>query len=388
MNHAGRSSVRGLYVHVPFCARFCSYCAFYSVPADPGLTDRFIKALVRELELTPVAWNPQTVYFGGGTPTVLTRAQWQTLFAAFQRHGFDHVEEWTVEGNPGTLDLDLARFLHDQGVNRFSLGIQSLNDALLRRLGRAHTRAQALAAFDHLRQAGYQNINLDLMFAIPTQTLPVWHATLTEALALGSEHLSSYEVTYEEDTPLYEELHADRVSLDEDLACDMYDLLLSMAENAGLHRYEVSNFARHPGGPGAEGPDHACRHNLNYWRGGSFAGLGPGATRFLKGIRARTKPDVVQYCECLERGDPPPAESEALTPLARAGETAAFGLRMVAGWPFAAFQETTGFDLRTEWEQEIRRLVSEGFAETSPERLRLTPKGLRFADWVAEQFLR
>jgi oxygen-independent coproporphyrinogen-3 oxidase len=388
MKHSGVPGRWSLYVHIPFCTRFCDYCAFYSVPASSDLIERFLNALLLEWEMVAGNLCPQTIYFGGGTPTLLERHQWQRIFAAFQRHGFDQVREWTVEGNPATLDLDQARFLRDHGVNRFSLGIQSLDDALLKRIGRGHNRAQALSSFEILRRAGFDNLNLDLMFAIPTQTMVTWEQTVAEILALGVEHLSCYEVTYEEDTPLYQQLQADRFSLNEDLACDMYEVLVGMAEKAGLFRYEVSNFARHQELIPDECPSRACRHNLNYWRGGPFLGLGPSATSYIEGVRTKNWANVERYCTCLEQGQRPIEETDELSPLARAGETAAFGLRMTAGWPFAMFKELTGFDLRSEWKEEIRLLAEQSMAEVTPERLRLTPKGLRFADWVAEQFLR
>src|SRR5690242_20512340 len=177
--------------------------------------------------------------------------------------------EWTVECNPATVSLDKAKLFRDYGINRISMGVQSLNEALLDRLGRIHSREMVFKSFDVLRQAGFENVNIDLMFAIPGQTLEVWRETLREAIALSSEHLSSYEVIYEEDTALYAQLQAGEFEVDEDLACAMYDELLQRATDAGLHQYEIANFARNQE-PQLHLPTYHCAHNVNYWRGGSF----------------------------------------------------------------------------------------------------------------------
>ena len=407
--------ITSLYVHVPFCVRKCHYCAFYSEPVDPRLSERYVAALIREMDLVSADLRPETVYFGGGTPSLLTLKQWENVLAAMTRLRWLGAAEWTVECNPGTLTEDKARWWRERGINRVSLGLQSLDDALLERLGRIHTRAMAGESYDLLRRAGFQNVNVDLMFAIPGQTMASWRATVSEALALGSEHLSCYEVTYEEDTRLYEQLRAGRFTVNDDLACDMYEALADQAGAAGFCQYEVSNFARHqplnPPAPGigeyagsnpgpepsparfdctsaAEIPGLACRHNVNYWRGGSFYGLGPSASSYVRGCRGRNWADTRRYCERLERGERPVESVEELPPLARAGELAAFGLRLNAGWPFAEFQQITGFDLRREWAAEIARLIDLGYGQMDADRFLLTNRGLRFADWVAEQFLR
>jgi oxygen-independent coproporphyrinogen III oxidase len=383
-----RSPVTSLYVHVPFCARKCQYCAFYSEPADAATQDRFVAALVCELERVAGDLRPATVYFGGGTPSLLTVQHWDRIIRAMERLRLLGAAEWTIECNPATVTADKGRCWRAAGVNRLSLGVQSLDEALLERLGRVHRRDEVFQTFDLLRSLGFDNLNLDLMFAIPTQTRAVWRETLAEALALGSEHLSSYEVIYEDDTPLFEELRAGRFEVDEDLACDMYEDLVEAAAAHGYCQYEVANFARHLSTGEAEVPSRACRHNLNYWRGRSFLGLGPGATSYVRGIRTRNVPDTRIYCEHLEKGQRAIDSREELSPLARAGETAAFGLRMTAGWPWELFRETTGFDLRQEWAEDIRRLVERGWAQTDAQRLRLTSVGLRFADAVAQEFLR
>jgi oxygen-independent coproporphyrinogen III oxidase len=400
MSERSVEPVSSLYVHVPFCARKCEYCAFYSEASDGEIINRYTAALVRELELVAHDLRPRTIFFGGGTPSLLNLRQWEQILEAMERLGLAGASEWTVECNPATVSPDKARLLRDHGVNRISMGVQSLNENLLERLGRIHSREMVFKSFDILRAAGFDNINLDLMFAIPGQTMAVWRETLTEAVALGSEHLSTYEVIYEEDTPLFERLQAGEFSVDEELACAMYEELLAHTAGAGFRQYEIANFAR--GGASAramEGtgatpeddvniPALACRHNVNYWRGGSFYGLGPSAAGYVRGARTKNWSNTRLYCEQLEQGRRAIESREELAPRARAGEIAAFGLRMNAGWPFEQFQQVTGWDLRGEWSREISQLVEQGWGQLDPQRFQLTRAGLRFADSAAEMFLR
>jgi coproporphyrinogen III oxidase-like Fe-S oxidoreductase len=390
--------VESLYIHVPFCARKCEYCAFYSEAAQGALVPRYVAALGREMELVASDLSPRTVFFGGGTPSLLTLPQWSSVFKSMERLGLLGAQEWTIESNPATVSLDKARLWRDYGVNRVSMGVQSLDGTLLERLGRVHTREAVFRSFDILRQAGFDNLNIDLMFAIPGQTMEIWRRTIDEALSLGSEHLSCYEVIYEEDTPLFEQLQAGEFDIDEELACKMYDTLLERAEGAGFKQYEIANFARtvranstdvQPTASSApEVPEFACRHNLNYWHGGSYYGLGPSAAGYVQGVRTKNWSNTRLYCEQLEKGQRALEWSETLPPLRRAGETAAFGLRTTPGWEFNRFQQITGFELQREWQSEMQELVDRGWAEKDASHFRLTPSGLRFADAAAELFLR
>lgn len=409
-----------LYVHVPFCAHKCSYCAFYSEASSGELIERYTGALLRELELVADlegrAPRARTIFFGGGTPSILNLKQWRRILETMQRLNFLGADEWTVESNPATVSLDKASLWREFGVNRVSMGVQSLDENLLDRLGRIHSREMVFKSYDILRRAGFDNINLDLMFAIPGQTLDVWRRTLAEAIALGSEHLSCYEVIYEEDTPLFAALAAGKITPDEDLAYAMHESLIERAEAAGFEQYEIANFARNPGGASSASPEtvalatsaspvaatlvatcspaclpaplYACMHNVNYWRGGSYYGLGPSAAGYVRGVRTKNWSNTQLYCERLECGERAIETVEELPALQRAGETAAFGLRMNAGWPLVEFKSLTGFDLSSEWRGEIADLLHRGWGDLSPERFRLTRQGLRFADAAAEMFLR
>src|SRR5438105_524225 len=306
MDEACAAPIDALYVHVPFCAQKCSYCAFFSEAANGERINAYVQGLIRELEIVADDLRPRTVFFGGGTPSLLNLRQWEQILESMRRLNLLGAREWTVECNPATVSLDKARLLRSYGVNRISMGVQSLDPQLLEKLGRIHSREMVFRSFAILREAGFDNLNLDLMFAIPGQSLEVWRQTLTEAIAMGSEHLSCYEVIYEEDTPLYHQLQAGKFTVDEELACAMYDELLDRAGASGFRQYEVANFAREAGArlssdgrtdatstPDAAGhdrpaedrsvlpspspPAYACKHNLNYWRGGSFLGLGPSA---------------------------------------------------------------------------------------------------------------
>ena len=377
-----------LYIHVPFCAKKCAYCAFYSEASSGELINRYVDAVIREMELVAENIKPRTIFFGGGTPSLLNLSQWERILTAMDSLHLSGAEEWTVECNPATVSLDKAKLLRSAGVNRISMGVQSFDSALLERLGRIHSREMVFKSYDTLRAAGFDNINIDLMFAIPGQTMDIWKSTLAEATALGSEHLSSYEVIYEEDTQLYEQLQAGQFSVDEEMACAMYEELLTHSAAHGFHQYEIANFAKNSSGKPGEIPDRACRHNVNYWRGGSFYGLGPSAAGYVNGARTKNWSNTILYCEQLEKGLRAIESSETLAPLARAGELAAFGLRMNAGWPLVEFKQRTGFDLPSEWTPEMNQMIKLGYAKLESDRFHLTNQGLRYADWAAELFLR
>jgi oxygen-independent coproporphyrinogen-3 oxidase len=383
-----RTPVRSLYVHVPFCAHKCEYCAFYSEATNGRIIERYVGALLRELAIVAPELRPETVFFGGGTPSILTLKQWERLLETMHDLGLAGAAEWTVECNPATVSPDKARLLREGGVNRISMGVQSLDEGLLERLGRVHSREMVFRSFETLRGAGFDNVNLDLMFAIPGQTLDLWRATLDQAVGLGSEHLSCYEVIYEEDTPLFEQLQAGKVDVDEELACRMYDMLVDRAAAAGFRQYEIANFARPHGEGVGEDPARACRHNINYWRSGEYHGLGPSATGYVGGRRTKNWSNTPLYCEQLEKGRRAIESVDELDPLARAGETAAFGLRMNRGWRFAEFQSITGYELQTEWRNELGTLRARGWGEEQPDGFRLTREGLRFADAAGGEFLR
>lgn len=384
------SPLNSLYVHVPFCASKCDYCAFYSEASNGEMVGRYLDGLIREMQFLQGDLQPGTIFFGGGTPSLLNLRQWERILQSMERLGWTQPDEWTVECNPATVSLDKARLLKEAGVNRISMGVQSLHEDLLEALGRIHSRDMVFRSYDILREAGFENINLDLMFAIPGQTLEHWRQTLSEVLAMGPEHLACYEVIYEEDTALYARLKAGKIQVDEELAAMQYDLLRDSLAEAGFDQYEVANFARISSDrmPGSV-PEWACHHNVNYWKGGDYHALGPSASGHVRGTRTRNVSSLETYCSELEEGRRPLEFSETLPPLEKAGELAAFGLRMTSGWHLGEFQFLSGgYDLKVDWAGEVQRLVDLEYATLTPDRFALTQDGLRYADWAAELFLR
>ncbi|MGV3774671.1 MAG: radical SAM family heme chaperone HemW [Verrucomicrobiales bacterium] len=386
-------STPALYVHVPFCAHKCEYCAFFSQQPSGDQVQRYVDALTREMEMV-AGFQPSTIFFGGGTPSLLNMRQWEQIIKKMHDLKLAPAAEWTVECNPATVSLDKATLLKSGGVNRISMGVQSLDEKLLDRLGRIHSREMVFKSFNILRAAGFDNINIDLMFAIPGQTMEIWKATLEEATAMGSEHLSCYEVIYEEDTPLYDQLKAGQFEVDEDMAAEMHQALIDHAAANGFHQYEIANFARTRSEYRSDVPFYACKHNINYWRGGFYYALGPSASGYepidhsALGVRTKNWSNTTMYCEMIEKGQRAIESKEILPPLSRAGEIAAFGLRMNAGWPFEIFNSRTGFQLQEEWKTEMEELAARGLAKVENDRFKLTPEGLRFADLAGESFLR
>lgn len=372
----------GLYLHVPFCFHKCHYCDFYSV-ADRDLASgdkqaRFADALIAELD----AWTdrgplrPRSVFVGGGTPTLLRVELWDAILAAMRRRGvLDRAHEFTVEANPETLTPDLAAALARGGINRLSIGAQSFQPRLLRALERWHDVESVPRAAAHARAAGIDNVNLDLIFAIPGQTLDELHHDLDRALALQPDHLSVYGLTYEPNTTLGVKLRLGRVSAaGEELELAMYHALLERLADAGYEHYETSNFAR---------PGRRCRHNLLYWDRGEYLGLGPSASSHLAGQRWKNVPHVGRYV----RGSPaPPVEDlETLTPRQQRDERLMLGLRLREGVALDALGDEA--DDEPHRRHAIDRMIELGYLERTATRLRLTPRGLPVADGVIAAIL-
>lgn len=306
----------GLYIHIPFCVRKCSYCAFYSVVSnDWKQTARFFQTLEKELNSLPDDFSPETIFIGGGTPTAPNFQTLEKFFSNFPMFGKTVVQEFSVEANPGTVDEAKLDLLKRHGVNRLSIGVQSFDFQCLETLGRIHTAEQAEAAFRLARAAGFENISLDLMFGAPGQTMEMLDADLERALALGPEHIAIYNLMYEEGTPLTER---NPPRLDEGLEREMYDRIRARLKEAGFVHYEISNFAR----PGFE-----CRHNLLYWTGGEYIGCGPAAHSHRQGVRWANVADLENYCANGPRRE----FEERLDPEAKERETLVMGLRLLAG---------------------------------------------------------
>lgn len=303
----------GLYIHIPFCVRKCDYCAFYSeVSKDWKTQDVFFQSLEKELNSLPPDVEPETVFIGGGTPTA---PSFQCLETFFPICGKFSPAEFSVEVNPGTVDAKKLELFKRNGVNRLSIGVQSFDFQCVETLGRIHSAEDAEAAFRLARAAGFENISIDLMFGIPGQTMGMLDADLNRALALGPEHISIYNLMFEEGTPLAER---DPPRLDDELEREMYDRIRARLKAAGFEHYEISNFAK----PGFE-----CRHNLLYWTGGEYIGCGPAAHSHWKGTRWANVADLDDYCANGPRRE----FEETLDPEAKERETVVMGLRLIKG---------------------------------------------------------
>jgi oxygen-independent coproporphyrinogen-3 oxidase len=320
-------AIRHIYVHIPFCARICPYCAFYKERPDVSQTERFCEALLCELEegrnRLPVA--PETIFIGGGTPTALTTAQLGQLFGGFrERLDLSALREWTVEANPGSVSPRKAELLRSLGVNRISLGVQSWDDELLKLLGREHNAAQAEASFHILREAGFTNVNIDLMFGLPGQTLAQWKATLEKTIALGPEHISTYCLTYEEGTDFFARQVRGEFREDADSDARFLESAMGLLESAGFEHYEISNYAR---------DGFASAHNRGYWAGEDYLGIGPSAFSTVGLERIQNISDYRKYSDLVLAGCSPISSTEALTAEIKRGERIALSLRTVRGIP-------------------------------------------------------
>ncbi len=364
--------IRHLYFHIPFCPKLCPYCSFYVETGSKNKTTAFLDALLREVELAKAGHDlrPQTIYFGGGTPSALTGEQLEYLLGGLRaRLDFSGLTEWTFEVNPATVRAEKARLLKGAGVTRISLGVQSWDDALLKTLGRVHDAAQAEETFVTLRGAGFDNINIDLMFAVPGQSLTQWEATLAKTIALRPEHVSSYCLTYEEDTAYFRQLQLGTFRQDDERDATLFEMTMDALPAAGFAQYEISNYAR----PGRE-----SAHNNAYWLGADYLGFGPSAFSTVCLRRWQALPDTAEYTRRILAGESVEHFVEELSPATRAGEIAAFAVRTREG--------IAGRDL-ARWPGMMEEFAALGFLEKRGDRVVLTRRGKMMADSVAEAFV-
>jgi oxygen-independent coproporphyrinogen III oxidase len=366
-----------LYIHIPFCVRKCEYCDFYSGVATEADIDRYLDALEHELRLRfPRGFAPATVFMGGGTPTRLSAGQLLRLGDILRaRLDLSACTEFTSEINPGTLTPAKADALRRMGVNRASFGVQSFNTHFLKALGRAYEAGTATGAVEMARAAGIERVSMDLMFALPGQTLSDLRDDLQQALSHGTEHLSLYALTYEDDTPLTRQLISGEVRpCDEELERKMFVLVGETCAAHGLQRYEVSNFAT----PGAE-----CRHNLVYWTLGDWHGAGAGAHGMIGGAITRNAADYHAYTRALlQENRLPEVETDQLSPVARAESLLLMGMRLTAGVELARFKQFAGIDFTGMCGESAARLIRQGLIELTPTHVRPTEDGLMVLDSV------
>ncbi len=365
-------AIAHIYVHIPFCARICPYCAFYKERADASQTQRFCEAILREVDQARARFpiQPQTIFFGGGTPTALTSTQLEFLLRGFNdRLDLSKLQEWTVEANPGSVSSGKAELIRACGVNRISLGVQSWDDRLLKTLGREHNAAQAAESFRILRAAGFTNLNIDLMFGLPGQSLRDWQATLERTIALQPEHISTYCLTYEEDTEFFLRHSRGELRSDSDADAKFFETAMQLLGDARYDQYEISNHAR---------PGFSSVHNRAYWAGESYLGVGPSAYSTIGMKRWQNVADYRSYSDRVLNGDSIVSSMEELNGEVKRGETIALSLRTQNGVPTAWLRKRPN---------ELDEFIALGLLRQRDNNFVLTQKGKLLADTVAEAFI-
>ena len=378
----------GLYIHIPFCERKCIYCSFYSIESFAN-KDRFLEALLREItisgELPPGKGDREevrTIFFGGGTPSVLSPDEIGSILKTLrEHHPVAEGGEVTMECNPGALNRDWLEGYREAGINRLSFGVQSFHDDELQFLSRIHTAAEAEENIRLVREV-FDNVSLDLIFALPGQTPERWRENLERGIALGTDHISAYSLIFEEGTPLNTMRLKGKVApAPNDLEADMYEETVEFLARHGLEQYETSNYAR----PGFE-----CRHNIGYWKRLSYTGYGPSAHSFARrdvlGKRWANVSSLNAYLQSVESGESPVIMREELTPEQGMEEIVMLGLRY-QGLNRSEFRQVVGCDLTETASEIVGWMEEQGFARLDEEYLRLTTKGSIFADRFALEII-
>lgn len=378
----GRPQGTPLYVHLPFCVTKCHYCDFYSVAAEGQDRGALLDAVLAEARLR-APFHPRTVFLGGGTPSLLSETELTTLLDGLEAiTGFrTSATEVTAECNPESLDRAKAERLLALGVNRLSIGFQSLHDEVLQFFGRVHSAEDSFAAYAAARSAGLPAVSVDLIYAIPGQTLEAWRDDLQQVLDLEPDHVSAYNLTFEEGTPFRRWLDDGRVTkLDEERELELFEATRELTSQAGLDAYEVSNYSS---------SNHQCLHNVNYWQNGPYIGLGPSAVSKLGYTRSGNLRSVGGYTQAIRRSGSARDWSETPPAPARLGETWWLGLRRAVGVDPAEALRTAGLeaDSQDPARATAEELVSQGLLAERGGRYLLTERGLPLADHVAARFL-
>lgn len=378
-------NLAGIYIHIPFCRARCSYCDFATGTYSSPLAERYVQAVAREIRALPVLENEppeaDTVYFGGGTPSLLSPAQVAGILEAVNdRFRISAGAEVTMEMNPGTLTPEILRDFRRLGITRASFGAQTFDDRELRQLGRTHTAEDVRLTISYLREAGFDNVSFDLIAGLPLQTLEAWSYNLDEALRLRPEHLSFYLLEVHEGTPIAEQIRHGRLPQpDDDVAAEMYRLMLDRACVEGYEHYEISNLSLH----GFE-----SRHNSKYWLGHPTYGFGCSAHSFDgAGRRWSNERDALRYTELIERGSTPVVENLELSRRDVEAEAIFLGLRLLSGINLRDHQSRFGVDLREERASDLTRLAEAGLIELTGDLLKLTRTGALLSNEVFATFV-
>lgn len=374
----------GLYIHIPFCRSRCSYCDFATGLYESSLAERYVRALISEITNWNEVETPRavdTIYFGGGTPSLLSAAQLATILDAVQAH-FDVAlnSEITLEMNPGTVTRERLQEFRNLGVNRASFGAQTFDDNELAKLGRSHSTSETLQTFDWLRGAGFENVSFDLIAGLPGQSIAAWRRNLEQSLALNPEHLSFYLLEVHEGTPLAEHIRTGKQPQpDADVATEMYELMLENASAAGYQHYEISNLCR---------PGFASRHNTKYWNGTAYYGFGCSAHSYDgQRLRWANERNVLRYIEGIENGVDVVVERTELTPDDVRAEAVFLGLRLMSGLNARQYQNYFGVDLLSERFAELKQYREAGLIELDGDLIRLTRSGALLSNEVFSAFI-
>ena len=376
-----------LYVHIPFCLKRCIYCDFISGLYNPDRAYAYIDALKKEMSHLPNEQPLSTLFIGGGTPTALSSDVLSTLIDhIFTKFRFEEDYEATIEANPGTVDTDKLKAIRSAGINRISIGVQSFHDDELSLLGRIHTSAEAEHAVHLARDAGFENIGIDLIYGIPGQDTEIWNNTLGKAVSLKPKHISTYELTVEKQTELYKYLTEDnKFTLpDEDKIIEMYQYAIDYLKSEGYHHYEISNFAL---------PNYPCRHNLNYWDRGECYGAGLGAHSFINKTRFHNTDDLDEYLDLISQGKSPVKGSESITADMALSEAIFLGLRKTCGINIETFSKRYNRNILSCYQKELDALQADGLIEVTSSdcsyetTLKLTQKGLVLSNEVFIKFI-
>ena len=366
------------YVHIPFCTQICCYCDFSKVFIKNQPVDAYLQALIREFRSYDIT-ELRTLYIGGGTPTSISAVQLDYLLTELSRDlNLNTLEEFTIEANPGDLTVDKIEVLQKSAVNRVSLGVQTFNDKHLKRIGRSHNEAQIYSTIDALKTAGFQNISIDLIYALPGQTMDDVRSNVAKALSLNIPHLSLYSLILEHHTVFMNKMRRGKLHLPtEDLEAEMFEYIISEMERNGFEHYEISNFTK----PGFE-----SRHNLMYWDNVEYYGVGAGASGYLDGIRYRNRGPIQHYLKGVSEGNARLSE-EVLSKNEMMEEELFLGLRKKEGVSIGKFEQKFGTSFEKRYGQIVQELQSDGLLKENNGFIQMTKKGLFLGDTVAEKFI-
>lgn len=366
------------YVHIPFCTQICYYCDFSKVFIKNQPVDDYLRALIAEFRSYDIK-KLRTLYIGGGTPTSITAKQLDYLLTELVRDlDLDYLEEFTIEANPGDLTPDKIAVMQKSAVNRVSLGVQTFNDKHLKQIGRSHNEAQIYSTIDSLKAAGFHNISIDLIYALPGQTLDQVKENVAKALALDIPHLSLYSLILEHHTVFMNKMRRGKLNLPtEDLEAEMFTYIINEMEANGFEHYEISNFSK---------PGFYSQHNLMYWNNDEYYGCGAGASGYLDGVRYRNRVPIQHYLSAVEAGDAK-LTNEVLTANEKMEEELFLGLRKKTGVSKSRFQEKFGISFDSRYGQIVDKLIKRGLLQEDQDHIRMTKQGLFLGDSVAEEFI-